>query len=60
MPKRSANNAHFGVETVIPIARLLFLQTHESILELLEAIPGFQELQKQQPGGGFKNGNPTM
>jgi hypothetical protein len=36
------NNPHFGVETIIPTVRLLFLETHESIMELLEANPGFQ------------------
>ena len=35
-------NTHFGVESILSTNRLIFLETHESVLELLEAIPGFQ------------------
>ncbi len=39
---RNNKHTHFGVESTLSTDRLIFLETHESVLELLEAIPGFQ------------------
>ncbi len=46
-------HTHFGVESTLSTDRLIFLETHESVLELLEAIPGFQGSRNTNLSAGY-------